>query len=147
MRIFITATTLIILFHSCYTSSTSIRPTFRDSIPITSFCNLPKHSNQLVFVKALYSGIDEYWSLRSVDKKCSDLKVNLEYAGPSRFNSAPPKYDSLFRYVSENYHKTYLLLELVGKFDNSNKEGYGHMNYNNSRFIVSEIVSASMLQK
>jgi hypothetical protein len=109
---------------------------------------LPKHINQLVFIKAFYSGVDEYWALQSTTKKCvPDLKVNLEFNGPGRFNPPPIQYDSLFRHVSENYHNKYLALELLGQFDNSNKEGYGHLGSNKSRFIVREIISASIMRK
>lgn len=60
----------------------------------------------------------------------------------------PPKeFEEIFRKVAENYHNSYLMLEMIGKFDNSNKEGYGHLGHNNSRFIVDEIIKATFLTK
>lgn len=132
----------------CKTGKTNLAETYRDSIPVVSFCDLPKYKGQRVYLKSYYSGIDEYWSLKSTEKrKCdSTLTVDLQFSGYSPF-LPPKKFEDVFTKVVENYHNSYLLLEAVGMFENDRKEGYGHLGSNNSRFIVSELVKATIIKK
>ena len=99
-------------------------------------------------MKAYYSGIVEYWSLTDPRKEnCNPvLTVDLQFSGTNPY-MAPREFEDIFRKVSENYHNSYLLLELIGWFENDRKEGYGHLGHNNSRFVVSEIIKATMVRK
>lgn len=132
----------------CKTGQANLTETYRDSIPIVSFCDLPKYQGQKVYLKSYYSGIDEYWSLKSIEKrKCNPaLSVDLQFAGYNPF-LPPQQFEEVFTEVHERYHNSFLLLEAVGVFENDRKEGYGHLGSNNSRFVVSEIVKATIAKK
>jgi hypothetical protein len=45
-------------------------------IATVSFCDLPKHEGEFVAIKAIYSGVDEYWALNA-QKKCK-TQINVE---------------------------------------------------------------------
>ncbi len=121
---------------------------FRDNIPIITFCDLPKFAGKSVYLTGYYSGIDEYWSLKNTKKKAcnSKLTVDLQFAGYNPFNP-PEKFEKVFREAYENYHDTYLLIKAVGVFKQDGKNGYGHLGSNNSQFVVSEIIEASLIRK
>jgi hypothetical protein len=101
-----------------------------------------------VYLKSFYSGVDEYWSLSNVERKdCHPkLNVDLQFTGYNPFNP-PEKFKKVFREAHENYPNTYLLIEAVGIFENESKSGYGHLGSNNSRFIVSELINATLVKK
>lgn len=134
------------LLLSCNTSKNS-SVTYRDNIPAVSFCDLPLYKGKQVYLKCYYSGIDEYWSLKNIKPgDCnSKLSVDLQFTGYNPFNP-PEKFETVFREASENYN-TYLLIEAVGIFENGNKNGYGHLGSNNSRFIVSELIKVTLMKK
>jgi hypothetical protein len=121
---------------------------FRDSIPIITFCDLPKFAGRPVYLTSYYSGIDEYWSLKNIKQKAcsSKLTVDLQFAGYNPFNP-PEKFEKVFREAHENYHDTYLLIKAVGVFEQDRKNGYGHLGSNNARFVISEIIEASFIRK
>jgi hypothetical protein len=119
---------------------------FRDSIPIISFCDLPKYKGQKVYLQSKYAGIDEYWSLFPVDKKCKE-KISVELEFKEGIGYIPTQYQNLFDSVYSSYWNTYLLINAVGIFDNDNKNGYGHLGSNNSRFVVLEIIDIKLMKK
>jgi hypothetical protein len=113
-------------------------------IPKVSFCDLPKHEGKLVFIKAAYSGIDEYWGL-SAQKKCNtQIKVELDYREGSTF---PTKYQSLFDSAYSSYWNTYLVLEAIGTYESKNPNGYGHLSSNKARFIVKDYLNVRLVRK
>lgn len=121
---------------------------FRDSIPIVTFCDLPEFAGKSVYLKSYYGGIDEYWSLRNPKKKTCDpeLHVDLQFTGDNPF-MPPEKFKKIFREVHDNDHNTYLFIEAVGIFEQDPKKEYGHLGSNNSRFIVSEIIEATLVRQ
>lgn len=133
----------------CKTPAPSGTVYYNDNIPIVNYCDLPDFQQRQIFLKASYSGMDEYWSLGGVVKtKCgANLKVDLQFAGKDPvFEPIPKEYESKFQYVHKNYANSYLLLELIGTFEIDEKRGFGHLNLNTSRFIVSRIVNAKIVQ-
>jgi len=133
---------------SCHSTSLTSNETFRDSIPTINFCDLPKYTGKQVYLKAYYSGIDEYWSLTDPRKQnCNPaLTVDLQFTGTNPYMT-PKEFENVFLKVTNNYQNSYLLLELIGKFENDRKEGYGHLGHNNSRFVVTEIIKATLKKK
>lgn len=109
-----------------------------------SACGLPAHKNELVYTRFIYSGVDEYWGLHSADKKCSSINAYLEIPDSVEIR---PEYNKLFKSVHKQYRKTYLIIDAIGKFDNSNKNGYGHLGSNNSQFIVKWIIDVQKLNR
>ena len=101
-----------------------------------------------MYLKSFYSGVDEYWSLTNVKRNTcnTELSVDLQFAGHNQF-SPPEKFEKVFREAYENYHNTYLLIEAVGMFENESKTGYGHLGSNNSRFVVTELINATLVKK
>ena len=140
--------TFISIIVSCKTGKANLTKTYRDSIPVVTFCDLPKYKGQQVYLKCYYSGIDEYWSLSSTEKKkCNpDLTVDLQFTGYNPFQP-PQQFEEVFRKVHQSYHNSYLILEAVGTFENDRKSGYGHLGSNNSHFVVSEIKKATLIKK
>lgn len=133
---------------SCKMGKANLTRTYSTNTPTVSFCDLPRYKGQQVYLKSYYSGIDEYWSLSSTEKrKCNpELTVDLQFAGFNPFQP-PVQYENVFRKVHESYHNSYLLMEAVGAFDNERRGGYGHLNSNNSRFVVSEIIKVTIIKK
>ena len=144
--LFITIGSWLLL--SCGTTKGNSIKTFRDTIPIVPFCDLPQYNGKTIYLKAYYSGIDEYWSLKNTEKKqCKPyLNVDLQFSGTNPFNP-PEKFQSLFLMAHENYHNTYLLIEAIGMFENDSKTGYGHLGSNKSRFVVHELLNVTLFKK
>jgi hypothetical protein len=130
----------------CRSTKAGITKNYRDSIPIVAFCDLPNYKGEKVYVKGFYSGVDEYWSLNNGRAKCNEkLTVDLQFKDDP-FN--PPKeFESAFREVHNNYHNSYLQIEAVGTFENDRQGGYGHLGSNNSRFVVYELIEATLIRK
>ena len=133
---------------SCSSSKTTSAKFFRDTIPIVSFCDLPQFKGKQVYLRCYYSGIEEYWSLKDIEKKnCSPkLRIDLQFAGKNPF-LVPKKFEKAFSDVRDNYYNSFLLIEAIGMFENDNKSGYGHLGSNNARFIISELVKAEVIRK
>jgi hypothetical protein len=108
-----------------------------------SACELPARKNELVYTRFIYSGVDEYWGLRSPDKKCNNINAYLEIPDSVELR---PEYDKLFKDVHEHYWKTSLIVDLIGQFDDSNKNGYGHLGSNSSKFIVKWIIDIQKVE-
>ena len=110
----------------------------------TNACELPAHKGELVYTRFTYSGVDEYWGLHSPDKKCDNINAYLEIPDSVEIK---PEYNKLFKDVHKQYWKTYLIIDAIGKFDDSNKNGYGHLGSNNSQFIVKWIIDVQKLNR
>jgi len=132
----------------CKTSNETLSKTYKNNIPIVQFCDLPNYKGKQVYLKCLYSGIDEYWSLKDIARrKCKPaLSIDLQFVGYNPF-LPPEKYRKVFTEVGNNYHNSYLLLEAIGIFEKDSSNRYGHLGSNNSRFIVSELISATLHAK
>jgi len=130
---------------SCRTGKTLSNQTYKDSIPIIDFCDLPDYKGRQVYIKCNYSGVDEYWGLGQ--KKCkSKISVNLEFSGDNPFRE-PKEFENVFREVHDNYYNSYLEIEAVGVFETDRKNGYGHLGSNNSRFVVYKLIRATLIRK
>jgi hypothetical protein len=108
------------------------------------FCDLPLYENQLVYVKAVYSGVDEYWGLNSLHKCKNALTVELDDREGAQI---PKQYQKLFDSAYSNYWNTYLIIELTGTFESKNPKGYGHLGSNKSRLIVKDYVDITLVKK
>ena len=106
-------------------------------------CELPTHKNQLVYTRFVYSGIEEYWGL-SPEKKCNNINADLSIS-----DSVVIKAEDLknIKYVHSHYWNKYLIIDLIGTFDDSNQKGYGHLGSNNSRFIVKYVIATYVVDK
>ena len=132
---------------SCRPSNIVDSNTYREGITIVAFCDLPKFRGQQVFVKGYYSGIDEYWSFNNGRTECKEkFTVDLQSKDDIGF-VVPVKFEDVFQEVHKNYHNTYLEIEAVGIFENDRQTGYGHIGTNNSRFVVSKLIKATLIKK
>lgn len=113
-------------------------------IPTVSFCDLPNHEGELVFIKAAYSGVDEYWALNA-QKKCK-TQINVEL-DDREGSPIPEKYQSLFDSAYSSYWNTYLILEATGTYESKNPNGYGHLGSNKARFIVKDYLNVRIVRK
>ena len=105
-------------------------------------CELPTHKNELVYTRFIYSGIDEYWGLHPVDKKCKGINAKLEIPDSVELK---PKDQVLFKYAHDHYWNTYLIIDAIGTFDDS-EHHYGHLGSNNSQFIIKWIVDVQKVK-
>lgn len=102
-------------------------------------CDLLNHKNQIVYTRFIYSGDDEYWGV-TPEKKCNN-NINAYLDIPDSV-TIQPKIMEKFEDVHNNYWKKYLVIDVIGTFENDKKGGYGHLGSNNSRFIVKYVVDA-----
>jgi hypothetical protein len=103
-------------------------------------CELTDHIHELVYTRFAYSGVDEYWRLSPIDKKCKDFDGNTDLEVPDSVYLKPQNL-KLLKYVHEHYWNSYLIIDAIGFFDNSNKNGYGHLGSNTSQFTVQKFVN------
>lgn len=106
-------------------------------------CELPGHKNQLVYTRFIYSGIDEYWGLRP-EKNCNNINADLDI--PEKVIVQPEDAKQI-RYVHEHYWNKYLIMDVIGIFENENKNGYGHLGSNNSQFTVKYVIATYLVDK
>lgn len=108
-----------------------------------SACDIPNHKKQLVYTRFVYSGAEEYWGL-SPDKKCDqNININADLNIPDNLEVSA-KHLKLLKNVHENYWKKYLIIDVVGTYEEGK---YGHLGSNNSRFTVKKIIDIYILDK
>ena len=105
-----------------------------------SACELPNHKKELVYTRFIYSGVEEYWGL-TPDKNCNQINADLDIPDNVEIR---PEYTKLLKKVHEQYWKKYLIIDVIGTFDDSNPSGYGHLGSNNSKFTVKYIVTIDL---
>lgn len=76
-------------------------------IQTVSFCDLPKYEGELVAIKAVYSGVDEYWALNAQKKCKAQINVELDYREGTPI---PVKHQPFFDSAYSSYWNTYLML-------------------------------------
>lgn len=109
----------------------------------TSACELPSHKKQLVYTRFIYEGVEEYWGLRP-DKKCTNINANLVI--PDNVIIRPEDLKQL-KDAHAHYWKKYLILDLIGIFEDGNGSHYGHLGSNNSQFTVKYIIAVYPVDK
>lgn len=123
---------LVLFFLSLVLFSCGSAPLNRARLGFVNFCDLPQHVGDTVWIKATYSGFEEYWSLNG--KGCNQLDVELRYTNWSELHT---EIDSLFSKVHDEYYMYKMKLEVRGVFENKRKE-YGHLGSNNGLFTALE---------
>jgi hypothetical protein len=113
-------------------------------IPTVNFCDLPIHEGELVAVKAVYSGVDEYWALNAQKKCKTQINVELDYREGTPI---PEKYQSLFDSAYSSYWNTYLIVYASGIYESKKQNGYGHLGSNKARFIVKDYFKVELVRK
>ncbi|HEY4325859.1 MAG TPA: hypothetical protein VGN20_17840 [Mucilaginibacter sp.] len=108
-----------------------------------SACELPSHKNELVYTRFIYSGVDEYWGLHP-DKKCNQINADLNIPDDVVIR---PGYIKQLKEVHENYTKKYLIIDVIGTFEDNKPSGYGHLGSNNSKFTVKYLVDLYTVNK
>ena len=108
-----------------------------------SACELPNHKKELVYTRFIYCGVDEYWGLES-EKKCNQINAYLDI--PGNVEIRPEDLEEL-REVHVNYQNKYLIIDVIGIFEDSEKSGYGHLGSNNSKFTVKHLVALYSVNK
>lgn len=106
-------------------------------------CELPNHKSELVYTRFIYSGVDEYWSLTAPDKKCS-VNASLELPNGIILNL---KDEKALRDVISHYWKRYLIIDVIGTYNDNNKEGYGHLGSNSAVFTVKKVIDTQVMVK
>jgi hypothetical protein len=134
---------MIILFQACLPKLKTEQNNAL-GFPKVNFCDLPKYAGQTVFIRASYSGIEEYWSLKSISPCKPAINVELDDVSGKEI---PKRFQQLFDSAHHSYWNTYLIVELTGIFENKNPNGYGHLGSNKARFIVSDYVSVRLAKR
>jgi len=109
----------------------------------TDACELPKHKNELVYTRFIYSGIDEYFGLRP-ERKCNAINAALMIPDTIEID---PEYYKQLQDVHEHYMNKYLILDVIGTLEDGNASGYGHLGSNNSKFTIKYFIAAYTINK
>ncbi|HEU5167582.1 MAG TPA: hypothetical protein VFU29_18685 [Chitinophagaceae bacterium] len=136
---------IVFLIIGCSYKSTKSSSSSYNGIPYIEFCDLPKNEGKLIYIKAVYSGIDEYFAINS-QKKCT-VDLHVEFDCYVDGNPIPKKFENEFNSVHSSYWNKYLIIEATGKYESKNPRGYGHLGSNKSRFILDEIISVKIIEK
>gem|GEM_PF-751576 len=107
------------------------------------FCNLMGFKDEVVYTQGVYAGVDEYWSFNALHKSCGNINADLDIPPDVDLK---PKHERLLKQVHENYHKTYLVIDAIGKLETGSENGYGHLGTNNARFTVKEIINIQLIE-
>lgn len=108
--------------------------------PVT-FCQLPALRNQLVYVRGTYSGLDEYWSFNSASKHCENsLPVELTLS-----EQAIAPFQAQFNTVHDKYLNYYLVVDAIGRYEDEQVHGYGHLGHNKAQFVVQQLVQVQVV--
>jgi hypothetical protein len=108
---------------------------------IRDICNLPNLRNQEVIIKGSFEGIDEYWSLYPIQKKCDpiiNIELNIDRLDLSRGQR------NIFNETFKSYSKRHILLVVKGVYRDEKKE-FGHLGSNQAEFVVSKIYSMELI--
>jgi len=137
--------TILFTLFSCSPKIGHSPKTF-EGLPVVDLCDLPKYQNQEVYLKCTYSGVDEYWSLGSLkSNRCSnEMKVELDFRDD--YDSIPAKTKKALNTVYNSYWNSYLKIEAKGVYETGDKDGYGHLGTNKSRFVVSKVVKIEVVR-
>ncbi|MCD8741549.1 hypothetical protein LT679_13120 [Mucilaginibacter roseus] len=115
---------------------------------LTDFCDLPNHKNEEVYVRGVYSGVDEYWWVTSFTSKCNQKIPNTDLDIPNKiYLGLDQKLRSKLENVHEYYWNRYAIIDMIGTYDDSNPNGYGHLGQNKARFIVKRIIDIQVVLK
>jgi hypothetical protein len=132
--------------YSCATKKVTIfpPPVLSMGYPeFVNFCDIQNHKKEIVYTRFIYTGVDEYWGISAPDKKCVEW-ANLEIPEKVEFTE---KFTKSFKQVHESYWNTYLIIDAIGAFDNSNSNGYGHLGMNKTNFKVEKIIDIQVIFK
>ena len=115
-------------------------------LPIVDLCDLPKYTNQKVYLKCNYSGIEEYWNLNSIKNKECDQQLLVDLDFFNEYEEIPKKYRRKLKQVRTDYPILNLYIEAVGVYE-IEKGNYGHLGTKKSRFLVTEIKKMKLMKK
>ena len=128
---------IVLFFSGCGDSSVKIPAKYND-LPKIEYCDLPNYENKEAILTTKYEGTMEYWSLQPINSCKQDLSVDFD---------THDYYYSMPEHLKEklNRRAKYFIVTAVGKYERSNKEGYGHLAHLKSRFIVSDLLDVKVV--
>ncbi len=132
------ASTLFISLLCTCTDKKSLNIKYKN-LPHIEYCDLPSYQNQSVVLTAKYAGMMEYWALKPV-KKC-DMDLNVDFDTRNYYYKMPEKFKKRLNENANGY-----LIEAVGTYETGNEEGYGHLGFNKSRFLVTELLDVKVIR-
>ena len=125
---------------------TLLAPTSEAGALAIMFCDLPSHQGELVRVRAIYSGVEEYWGLEAPDS-CSTLKnVYLEDGELYRNTEGDPIWRRL-RDLRSKYSLLEGELEVTGTFQADSTAGFGHLNSFKSQIVAKSLTLIRIREK
>ncbi|MCC3156142.1 hypothetical protein LJ737_02780 [Hymenobacter sp. 15J16-1T3B] len=124
-----------------------LRP-YHGMVPV-GFCQLPEVKKRLVYVRGTYSGVDEYWSFsphwpsNHADKACwGTTKVELTLPDTLQ---VPTDMQAKFDSTHQSYPNHYLIVDAVGRYEDNQPGGYGHVGHNKAQFVVAKLVQVRLV--
>lgn len=117
-----------------------------EKLPTVDLCDLPKYTNQKVYLKCEYSGVEEYWNLTSITNRSCDQQLSVDLDFVKDYDQIPKRFRRKLRQVRQDYPISKLSLEVIGLYE-TEKGHYGHLGSNKSRFLVSEIRKMDVMKK
>jgi hypothetical protein len=128
---------IITLFISACGNSPVKIPLKYSELPKIGYCDLPKYENKEAILTSKFEGMMEYWSLQPINPCEQDLSVEFD----------THDYYKMPKYLKErlNRRAKYFIVTAVGRYEKSNKKGYGHLNTLKSRFIVTDLLDVEVI--
>ena len=122
---------LLIGFNSCLISRFKFDSCSNLKNPIkTEFCNLPQFdSTQLVKVKAIFSGVEEYWGLHYKQACEINQQVNFYFDDENSKMNTINAYllNRRLRKLYNDYSRYTVEIEIIGNFQSNFQTGFGHL--------------------
>ncbi len=116
------------------------------------FCELPQYdSAKLVKVRAIFSGVEEYWSLCSPNSKQCPIngKVDFSYDDEESVKNAINAHflGKRLRKLHNNYSKYEVELDITGQFQTDTINGFGHLGTNKYNLNAKKVKVVKYLRK
>jgi len=128
---------ILVMLYSCSEETFKI-PSRYNGLPKIGYCDLPDDMDKEVIITATYAGMQEYWSLRSVEPCGQDLSVDFDTR--DYYSKMPEKLKQKL-----NLNAKYFVVTAVGKYEKGDQKGYGHLNHLKSRFIVTDLINVKVV--
>ena len=114
----------------------------RDEPRSIKFCDFPANLGIRVKTEFVYSGIEEYWSLKGKTRCPNAIPVEFDYSKVATI--AVPRFFQKLDRLYDKYWKYHLVVEAIGVFEVDSIIGYGHLNTNKAVFKTERILSSTL---
>ena len=142
---------LLLFLNSCLINRFRFDDSNKANKPIkTEFCKLIEFdSSKLVKVRAIYSGVDEYWGLESTQKCEINNDVDFDFNNNTSIRNGINAYflGKRLKKLYHNYMKYSVELEITGYFERDLQNGFGHLGHNKYQLNAKRVRIVRFIKK